>query len=357
MELKARNDTELIESIKKYVTTDIKDLTFQPVIRYGDSVIGSTPLLLRNIKTGNIFIETIDNLSKSYLLMERENNDQIKEYSELNNIESWTEKGWTKVSRVIRHKLDKTKKLFRVTTHSGSVVVTDDHSLLTPEGKEISSKNLKVGDKLLHSFPEINNNNIYIFYNNIKLNKEIAQFLGMFMGDGSCGFYNCKSGDKASFAINNQNINIIEKYKKIGNKYFTDFDWVQLDTLESSNVYKLVPKLSKKNKQNDIKTYGKLKEFVCEIRNLMYTNDSQKKVPEFILNASREIREAFFIGLYEADGFKTNNGQICKDLYNKNLTECITDIANRCQCHCQTNCFNHCFDIAIDVVKRSKSSL
>ena len=90
--------------------------------------------------------------------MERENNDQIKEYSELNNIESWTEKGWTKVSRVIRHKLDKTKKLFRVTTHSGSVVVTDDHSLLTPEGKEISSKNLKVGDMLLHSFPEINNN-------------------------------------------------------------------------------------------------------------------------------------------------------------------------------------------------------
>ena len=65
---------------------------------------------------------------------------------------------------MIRHKLSKDKKLFRITTHSGSVVVTDDHSLLTSEGKEISSKDLKLGDKLLHSFPEINNNNEYIFY-------------------------------------------------------------------------------------------------------------------------------------------------------------------------------------------------
>ena len=37
MELKARNDTGLIENIKKYVTQDIPMLTIQPVIRYGDT--------------------------------------------------------------------------------------------------------------------------------------------------------------------------------------------------------------------------------------------------------------------------------------------------------------------------------
>jgi hypothetical protein len=62
LELKARNDHELIGDIKKYLTEDIANLTFQPVIRYGDSVIGKTPLLLRNKKTGNIFIESIENL-------------------------------------------------------------------------------------------------------------------------------------------------------------------------------------------------------------------------------------------------------------------------------------------------------
>ena len=322
MELKARTDDKFISELKEYITKDLKDITFQPVIRYGDSVIGSTPLLLRNTQTGIIFIESINNLSKDYRLMERELNDQYKESSELQDIETWTEKGWTKVHRVIRHKLSKDKKLFRITTHSGSVVVTDDHSLLTCEGKEISSKNLKIGDKLLHSFPEINNNKDYIFYNGIKLNVEIAQFLGIFMGDGSCGYYNCPSGKKASFAINNKNIEIITKYKNIGNKYFTDFEWVQLDTLKSSNVYKLVPKIISTNTDTH---YGKIKNFVCEIRKLMYTYDSQKKVPEFILNATKEIREAFFIGLYDADGFKTNTGKISKDLYNKNLSKPITD--------------------------------
>jgi DNA polymerase elongation subunit (family B) len=324
LELKARNDEELIKDIKKYVEQDIGMLTFQPVIRYGDSVIGDTPLLLRNPKTGNIYIESMKNLvkSKNYHKMNRTNTIDDKESAELSDIETWTEKGWTKIQRVLRHKLAKNKKLFRITTHSGSVVVTDDHSLLTKEGVEVKPKNVKIGTKLLHSFPEINNNKEYIFYNGVKLNTEIAQFLGMFMGDGSCGFYHCDSGDKASFAINNASVEVINKYKNIGNKYFTDFEWKDLPTLESSGVYKLTPM---NKKQEGIKTYGNLKKFVCEIRDLMYTNDSQKKVPEFILNASKDIREAFFVGLYDADGFKTNRGTICEDLYNKNLTEVITD--------------------------------
>ena len=37
LELKARNDIEFIENIKKYVTENIHNLTFQPVIRYGDT--------------------------------------------------------------------------------------------------------------------------------------------------------------------------------------------------------------------------------------------------------------------------------------------------------------------------------
>ncbi len=324
LELKARNDQSLIGDIKKYITQDIGKLTFQPIIRYGDSVVGKTPLVLRNKKTGNIFIDAIENIAQpeNYSLMKRTNTIDNKESVELNNFETWTEKGWTNIQRVIRHKLAKDKKLFRITTHSGCVVVTDDHSLITNEGKEIKPKDIKIGSKLLHSFPEFTNSKDYTFYNGIKLNTEIAQFLGMFMGDGSCGFYHCASGDKASFAINNQNIDVITKYKNIGNKYFTNFEWKQLDTLESSSVYKLSPV---NKKQEGVKTYGNLKTFVCEIRNLMYTYDNQKKVPEFILNSSRDIREAFFVGLYDADGFKTNKGKICEELYTKNLSQVITD--------------------------------
>jgi DNA polymerase elongation subunit (family B) len=178
LELKAREDTKLIEEIKTFVTKDIANLTFQPVIRYGDSVIGSTPLLLRNSVTGEIFIESIDRLANKWQLMERELNDQFKESCELVDIESWTEKGWTKVQRVIRHKLAKEKKLFRVTTYSGSVVVTDDHSLLSLDGKEVSSKTLKIGDMLLHSFPNFHTRryhmkgDVYVFQNDIDAMKQ-----------------------------------------------------------------------------------------------------------------------------------------------------------------------------------------
>ena len=351
LELKSRNDTKLIEEIKKYSSETIKDLTFQPVVRYGDSVIGQTPLLLRNTITGMIFIDSINNLDKNnYVLMIDKNG---KESCEINNIETWTEKGWTKIQRVIRHKLSKDKKLFRITTHSGSVVVTDDHSLLTVDGKEISPKNIKIGDELLHSFPEINTNKEYTLFNGVELNKEIAQFLGMFMGDGSCGYYNCPSGNKSSFAINNQNIEIINKYKDIGNKYFSDFNWKVLDTLKSSAVYKLVP-------SNKEKSYGKLKDFIVNFREMMYTNDLQKKVPEYILNANRNIREAFFIGLYEADGFKTNKGQICNDMYDKNLTKSVTD---KIRCGCQidqkgTACIEkHCFSIQDYCLSNNKNKV
>ena len=257
-ELKARNDNELIESIKKYVTEDINNITFQPVIRYGDSVVGGTPLLLKNTETGLIFIESINNLGNNYSPMI--DRDNTKESSELNNIETWTEKGWTKIQRVIRHKLSKDKKIFRVTTHIGSVIVTDDHSLLTENGEEISPKKIKIGDKLLHSFPTFNNEIKYKLFNGVELNTEIAQFLGMFMGN--------------SILSDNKDID-----------------------------HKLLP--------TDIK----MNEFIIKFRKIMYTNDLQKKIPDFILNESREIKEAFLVGLYEGYGLKTDSKQIdCKGM-------------------------------------------
>ncbi len=142
-------------------------------IIYGDSVIGSTPLLLRNSETNHIYVETIDNLVVKY-----NQRDDNKESSELENTETWTEKGWSKVQRVIRHKLSSEKKLFRITTHTGSVVVTDDHSLLNPSGKMISPKDIKIGDELLHSFPEINTNINYSFLDGVKLDRQVAYKFG-----------------------------------------------------------------------------------------------------------------------------------------------------------------------------------
>jgi hypothetical protein len=109
-----------------------------------DSVSGDTPLLLKN--TNNLLeINTIDNISNNW-----QTNINGKEIS-TTDLKIWTESGWTQITSVIRHKV--TKKMFRVLTHTGIVDVTEDHSLINDLNEEISPKNLKVNDTLLHSFP------------------------------------------------------------------------------------------------------------------------------------------------------------------------------------------------------------
>jgi DNA polymerase elongation subunit (family B) len=297
-------DEEFIKNLREYITKDMNKYTFQPIIRYGDSVIGSTPLLLK--KGNEIFIENIENLYNKY-------SDKIiifeKEYKLSDDIMTWTEKGWTNIKNIMKHKLEKSKKLYRITTHQGSVVVTDDHSLLDRNGNKVTIKNLKVGDYLLHSFPNIDNNIEYEVFN-VKLNKDIARLIGFFIGDGSCGYYeNCK---KASWALNNSNIKLLEFYKSILEKYFTNFEWKILDTIKSSNVYKLVIKKKKE----------KIITFIKKFRDYCY-NGLSKKVPDFIINSCYDIRYSFWLGLYDADGFKM------KKWNNDNLHNINYDI-NKC---------------------------
>ena len=130
---------------------------------YGDSVANYTSVY---IKVNNIIeIITIDELSSKYgnslWIVCKEEGKQEKEFCELENVETWTETGWTKLYRVIRHVLADHKKMVRILTHTGLVDVTDDHSLILKSGQEISPKNVCIGTELLHSNLPINNDNNY----------------------------------------------------------------------------------------------------------------------------------------------------------------------------------------------------
>jgi hypothetical protein len=132
--------------------------------------------------------------------------DRNKEFCELSSVESWTENGWINVERIIRHKLASHKKMVRVLTHTGVVDVTDDHSLLKPDGTEISSKTLNIGDSLLHA--EYPPNDEKTIGDVVK-----ARIAGFFVGDGSCGNYDCPSGEKSSWVLNNSNIDMLNDYR------------------------------------------------------------------------------------------------------------------------------------------------
>ena len=149
---------------------------------YGDSVANYTPVYVK--VNGIIEIITIDELSNKYgnskWVVCSEEGKQEKEYCELSDIETWTENGWTKLYRVIRHALASHKKMMRILTHTGLVDVTDDHSLILKSGEEISPKDVFVGTELLHGILPINDD----IYESI--NENDAQVFGYSIGDDFC---------------------------------------------------------------------------------------------------------------------------------------------------------------------------
>ena len=270
---------------------------------YGDSVANYTPIYISTFeKDGTkeenrkIDILTIEDLAVKYgnnnWVLCKEEGKQDKEFCELENVETWTEKGWTKLYRVIRHMLAPHKKMMRILTHTGCVDVTDDHSLILKSGEEISPKDVQIGTELLHN--PLPKNTICN-----TITEDEAQIMGFFFGDGSCGEYDCQSGKKSSWALNNASMDIINKYVELCKNVYPEFDWVVMPTLESSGVYKISPRCDKK--------YGCIVNFVRLYRDKLYCNKS-KIIPLEIINSNQYIQQAFFNGLYDADGDKDLNG-------------------------------------------------
>ena len=281
------------------IASDIVVGEFGAEVVYGDSVASYTPLMLRVHGVQTIMsVEELGRMGEWTPCLDRD-----KEYCTLNGIESWTETGWVSVDRVIRHALVSHKKMIRILTHTGLVDVTDDHSLLRPDGTEVSSNELNIGDSLLHSsYPTPDT------YTEGDVDK--ARIAGFFVGDGSCGVYNCPSGEKSSWALNNANIDVLVYYKALCLKVYPVFDWVINPTLVSSGVFKLVPISNE---------YGSLKKFIQAYRDMYYV-DKRKNIPSWILNGSIEVQRAFWDGFYDADGDKDMNGYVRID--QKHQTTC-----------------------------------
>jgi DNA polymerase elongation subunit (family B) len=128
---------------------------------YGDSVASYTPIYVRNRSTGIVDILAIEDLAAKYgnnnWIKCIEKGKQDKEFCELIHIETWTDKGWTQLYRVIRHLLAPYKKMVRVFTNTGYVVVTDDHSLVLKTGEEISPNSIINNECTYENFELLHN--------------------------------------------------------------------------------------------------------------------------------------------------------------------------------------------------------
>jgi hypothetical protein len=129
---------ELIGQVAKYLHDK-----YDAKIVYGDSVTEDTPILCQ--LNGRIFYQTINQLPNlGYCLING------KEYSQpVEGLEVWTESGFTKINKIIRHYSN--KPIYKVVTRSGVVKVTEDHSLLDQYKQKIKPKDIKPDTILLHA--------------------------------------------------------------------------------------------------------------------------------------------------------------------------------------------------------------
>lgn len=247
---------------------------------YGDSVTGSTPLIIRH--GGLIKVATIESLAETYgdarLWMPcADEGKQAKEACTLIGVESWTDSGWTPMHRVIRHTLVPSKRIIRVTTHNGIVDVTDDHSLVRADGSEVSPRNARIGDALMHApYPSPAGSEC-------PYSVEEARVLGFFMGSGVFDMVTM------SVAFINTDIDILEAYQSRCQTVYPTVLW-------SRNRTMLVPKTHPGTGADPLA----LRRVVDHIRASIYANGSAKRVPDAILNASEAIRAAFWTGTRDA---------------------------------------------------------
>ncbi len=215
----------------------------------------------------------------------------------------WNGEDWTEIINGSCYK-DTTKKLKLIQTGEAVVETTFEHVIFDENNQEVKAQDIKVGDKLFDvKFPDEDGM--------LNCDLEFAKFLGYLVGDG----YISEDGKIRLLGSDKEKIENIAKL--LTNK----FGW-------SYRVYTNGPggfETSKKDIWNvDINNDA---DFGKWLRKEIYTRHSkEKKVPTFILNATKEVKKAFFEGYYEADGrdsghekykykgFTTNSATLCLGL-------------------------------------------
>ncbi len=280
---------------------------------YGDSVTGDTPLVLRNEVTGALFMKRMDELCSDEWRTYHDTKDAIS----LQGISVWTERGFTPVHKIIRHRLHQDKKLFRINTHTGIVDVTEDHSLVLQDGTEAKPCDVVIGTELLHNdlfFQEFDRVNVPC-----TITEDEAFVMGFFVADGSSDVYECPSGRKASWAINKADLDLLNMTMKK-----CPFPTKILNTIKSSGVYKLVP-------------VGNITKIATEYRELFYNSHREKKIPDVILTAPLPIIQSFWNGFYAGDGDKDVHGYTRFDQKGKEIGAGMYLLARRLGYHVSIN--------------------
>lgn len=286
---KPLNETSIFEPASPYGAAKLYGYWINRIYREGykmftcngilfnhECISENTPIIVRNKTTKIISVKRIKDV-KRY----REKGNTVQQWS-LDDTEIWDGENFVSLKFLTATKRKKENDDFSckiVNTRHGVVEATNHHSFILSNNSKIKTRQLGIGQQLLHKeFPSPEN----ITY----MSKEEALFIGMMVGDG----YISEDGVKGQFSNNSQDA--LKLFESL---------WMRLAvgtiTLrEFKTEYGKITQAALNGNTN----------YLRMIRDEIYTYDGYKKVPDRILNGSEEVKLAFLDGYNMTDGLKSN---------------------------------------------------
>jgi len=259
-----------------------------PIIRtraFTHSVSKWTPVILRDSISGLIDIKYISEIRQKqktggYLSGKMLDNDtQIWDMTR-HNLEVWNDRCWTKIKHLSCHPI-KNNKLLEISCRQGVVDATDNHSIINNKNEPIQASSLKNKDKIkITKLPKVEKTIIP---------EELAWLYGLFVAEGTV--------TNGKLKISNKNIDLLKKCKRIFLQYLAIDSTI--DFYEKESIYTLRIR----------KPFEISKRFYKDC----YASDKNKKIPQIVLNAKKEIKVAFLEGYNCGDG--DNNNNVCSKFY------------------------------------------
>lgn len=193
------------------------------------------------------------------------------------------------------------------TEHGRTISTTPNHLFMTPSGEWERMVNLQTGDKISllppvfsESYQNISLDlGLPVLKKVLKIDEDLALFLGFYMGDGSLHKGKKGSGYTLSIVFDAKDVKSIETCERLLVKLFGRFTKRVVGNKKGGVELRVSSKY--------------LGEFADSL-GLIYRNDKGKgnikrlvHVPDFILKSPKSVIKNFLQGLFDADGFSAYN--------------------------------------------------
>jgi len=245
----------------------------------------TTPLLVR--EDGVIAVKTpVD------LVPLARKGRSVQNFLPKNFLEIWDGESWTPITAITathRRADARNHELLSIEARAGAVQVTAHHNMLSSDRQKIAAGDLEAGQELALAFEMPPPADWSV------VTPEMAEFLGLMAADGYV------SRDRGQCRFTNNDVLLRAHVASLWSRLF----------LGRSKEWSCTSGWDENASVEHLNLTG-CPSVTPWLREQLYTQTGLKQVPPVILNASRELQEAFLGGYYKGDGLKRGSGASIK---------------------------------------------